>query len=223
VWRGWSTHKDRKCHAWRRHDRARMGRRARVEHGNGVISTMSDEKSNRGGSRRSRRRFFRPKKENPGQAPAPESSHPPEAKQNSTRQRKARRKAHSRQRPQEDVRAQAVEADVAYVTPKSVFIYTHSAHPEMRDSYEFRPDHFSSVGRHLDDYHHRHFVALCRGPRTRRRRRAACDQESAKTRLSTGTTGKKRNKCRHASADCDDPLFTRARRSRSDHPGLVLR
>lgn len=114
---------------------------------------MSDEKSNRGGSRRSRRRFFRPKKENPGQAPAPEPRHPPEAKQGSTRQRKARRKAHSRQRPQEDLRPQAVEADVAYVTPKSVFIYTHSAHPEMRDSYEFRPDHFSSVGRRLDDYH----------------------------------------------------------------------
>lgn len=113
---------------------------------------MSDEKSNRGGSRRSRRRFFRPKQENSGQAPAPEPNRPPETKQNSTRQRKARRKAHSRQRPQEDVRAQAAEADVAYVAPKSVFIYTHSAHPEMRDSYEFRPEHFSSVGRHLDDY-----------------------------------------------------------------------
>lgn len=114
---------------------------------------MSDEKSNRGGSRRSRRRFFRPKQENSGQAPAPEPNRPPETKQSSTRQRKARRKAHSRQRPQEDLRAQAVEADVAYVAPKSVFIYTHSAHPEMRDSYEFRPDHFSSVGRRLDDYH----------------------------------------------------------------------
>jgi hypothetical protein len=116
---------------------------------------MSDEKSNRGGSRRSRRRFFRPKQENPGQgqAPASESNRAPEAKQSSTRQRKARRKAHSRQRPQEDVRAQAAEADVAYVAPKAVFIYTHSAHPEMRDSYEFRPDHFSSVGRRLDDYH----------------------------------------------------------------------
>lgn len=115
---------------------------------------MSDEKSNRGGSRRSRRRFFRPKKENSGQgpAPAPEPNRPPEAKQNSTRQRKARRKAHSRQRPQEDVRAQSAEADVAYVAPKAVFIYTHSAHPEMRDSYEFRPEHFSNVGRHLDDY-----------------------------------------------------------------------
>ena len=46
----------------------------------------------------------------------------------------------------------ATEADVEYVTPANVFIYTHSAHPEMRDSYEFRPDHFSNVGRRLDDY-----------------------------------------------------------------------
>ncbi len=113
---------------------------------------MSDDKSNRGGARRSRRRFFRPKKETPGQAPALEPARPPEPKQTAARQRKARRKARSRQRTQEDVRAQSSEADVAYVAPRSVFIYTHSAHPEMRDSYEFRPEHFSSVGRRLDDY-----------------------------------------------------------------------
>ncbi|HHY58129.1 MAG TPA: hypothetical protein GYA08_22150 [Chloroflexi bacterium] len=114
---------------------------------------MSDEKSNRGGARRSRRRFFRPKKETPGQAATPEANRPPETKPASARQRKARRKAHSRQRVQEETRAQSAEADVAYVAPRSVFIYTHSAHPEMRDSYEFRPEHFSSVGRRLEDYH----------------------------------------------------------------------
>lgn len=114
---------------------------------------MSEEKSNRGGSRRSKRRFFRPKNEDTPQAPAaPEANRPTEAKQNANRQRKARRKARSRQRPQDEMRGQSAEADVAYIAPKSVFIYTHSAHPEMRDSYEFRPDHFSSVGRRLDDY-----------------------------------------------------------------------
>jgi len=115
---------------------------------------MSDEKSNRGGSRRNRRRFFRPKKETPGQpsAPEPAANRPQEGRENATRQRKARRKARSRQRPAEEMRGQSAEADVAYVAPKAVFIYTHSAHPEMRDSYEFRPEHFSSVGRHLDDY-----------------------------------------------------------------------
>ncbi len=46
----------------------------------------------------------------------------------------------------------ATETDVEYVAPAKVFIYTHSAHPEMRDTYEFRPDHFSNVGRRLDDY-----------------------------------------------------------------------
>ncbi|MBE2237454.1 MAG: hypothetical protein IAE81_06690 [Caldilineaceae bacterium] len=113
---------------------------------------MSDEKSERG-SRRSRRRFFRPKKESSAQAPAPEPNRPAEAKQGATRQRKARRKARSRQRPAEDPKSQAAaEAEVAYVAPQAVFIYTHSAHPEMRDSYEFRPDHFSTVGRRLDDY-----------------------------------------------------------------------
>lgn len=113
---------------------------------------MSDDNSNRSGARRSRRRFFRPKKETPGQAPAPEPTRPPEPKQTAARQRKARRKVRSRQRLQEDVRTQNSETDVAYVAPRSVFIYTHSAHPEMRDSYEFRPEHFSSVGRRLDDY-----------------------------------------------------------------------
>jgi hypothetical protein len=114
---------------------------------------MNDDKSNRSGARRSRRRFFRPPKETSGQAPAPEATRPPGSKQSTSRQRKARRKAHSRQRAQEDVRAQNSETDVAYVAPKALFIYTYSAHPEMRDSYEFRPEHFSSVGRRLEDYH----------------------------------------------------------------------
>ncbi len=41
---------------------------------------------------------------------------------------------------------------MAYVAPQSVYIYEHSVHPELRDSYEFRPDHFSKVGRTLADY-----------------------------------------------------------------------
>lgn len=114
---------------------------------------MSEEKSNRG-SRRGKRRFFRPKKENAAPQTAPEQNRPAEAKQSSTRQRKARRKARSRQRASEEMKAQvSAEADVEYVPPKAVFIFTHRAHPELRDSYEFRPDHFSKVGRRLDDYH----------------------------------------------------------------------
>jgi hypothetical protein len=70
------------------------------------------------------------------------------------RQRKARRRARSRQRYDDGRRSDAasLEAEVAYTAPQSVYIYEHSAHPELRDSYEFRPDHFSKVGRTLDDY-----------------------------------------------------------------------
>lgn len=68
-----------------------------------------------------------------------------------SKRRDARRRARSRQR-YDDTRAANLEAEVAYTAPQSVYIYEHSAHPELRDSYEFRPDHFSKVGRTLDDY-----------------------------------------------------------------------
>ena len=67
----------------------------------------------------------------------------------------ARRRARSRQRYDDSKcsdRATNLEAEVAYVAPQSVYIYEHSVHPELRDSYEFRPDHFSKVGRTLADY-----------------------------------------------------------------------
>jgi hypothetical protein len=38
-----------------------------------------------------------------------------------------------------------------YVPPKSVFIYTHTVRPGAA-GYEFRAEHFSKVGRTLDDY-----------------------------------------------------------------------
>jgi hypothetical protein len=39
-----------------------------------------------------------------------------------------------------------------YVPPASVFIYSHILRPDARDSYEFRAEHFSRVGRKLEDY-----------------------------------------------------------------------
>lgn len=114
---------------------------------------MSNDKPNRG-SRRSRRRFFRPQKDGTSQ-PSDLSAQQQVAgaKPPPQRQRKARRKARSRQRASEEARTQlAAEVDVEYVPPKSIFIYTHSAHPEMRDSYEFRPEHFSKVGRRIEDF-----------------------------------------------------------------------
>jgi len=117
---------------------------------------MAEERSG-GRERKGRRRYFRPKKntkENPNQPQSPASPKPPEAKSAQGRNRKARRRARSRQRFGEDPQKGSVssEPEVAYVPPGDVFIYTFSAHPEMRDAYEFRPEHFSRVGRTLNDY-----------------------------------------------------------------------
>jgi hypothetical protein len=112
---------------------------------------MADER-NAGRNRRGRRRYFHPKKDKP-EAPEAKAEpvRPPDNKNASGKVRKTRRRARSRQRTAEETR-QPLEADVAYVRPQAVFVYTYSTHPEVRDAYEFRPEHFSSVGRHLDDY-----------------------------------------------------------------------
>jgi hypothetical protein len=99
---------------------------------------MSNGKSSRN-SRRGRRRFFRPAKEKVTQPPTlPQLASHQEA---SPRRRKARRAS------------AGTEAEVEYIPPLSVFIYTHTTHPEMRDSYEFRPEHFSRGGRRIEDFH----------------------------------------------------------------------
>jgi hypothetical protein len=126
---------------------------------------MTEEKGgNRG--RKGRRRYFQPKKDGkPQGAPGAtgqggqsgqggqgsQSSRPQESRPPATKARKSRRRARSRQRF-DDNRAVNLEAEVAYVAPKAVYIYEHSVHPELRDSYEFRPEHFSKVGRTLADY-----------------------------------------------------------------------
>jgi hypothetical protein len=131
---------------------------------------MSEEK---GGSRgrKGRRRYFQPKKEGKptgqagqgaqqaggSQAGQPHQGQPhqgqraADSKAPANKARKARRRARSRQR-YEDNRPSNLEAEVAYVAPQAVYIYEHSVHPELRDAYEFRPEHFSKVGRTLADY-----------------------------------------------------------------------
>lgn len=112
---------------------------------------MSNGKSSRS-SRRGRRRFFRPAKEKATQSLALPESTPQQAAP--LRRRKARRKPRSRQRAAEEQRAPTgAETEVEYIPPLSVFIYTHTTHPEMRDSYEFRPEHFSKSGRRIEDFH----------------------------------------------------------------------
>jgi hypothetical protein len=117
---------------------------------------MTEEK---GGSRnrKGRRRYFQTKKDGKPQGSADQaapSGQPARGQENrapAAKARKARRRARSRQRF-DDNRSTNLEAEVAYVAPQSVYIYEHSVHPELRDSYEFRPDHFSKVGRTLTDY-----------------------------------------------------------------------
>ena len=137
---------------------------------------MTEEKGGGRGGRKGRRRYFQPKRDSkaPGQgasggqgAPGGKEGGSPQQGQRSgggrgqggqsagqasaNKARKARRRARSRQR-YDDNRPMNLEAEVAYVAPQSVYIYEHSVHPELRDAYEFRPEHFSKVGRTLADY-----------------------------------------------------------------------
>ena len=133
---------------------------------------MSEEKGG-GGGRKGRRRYFQTKKEGkpagqsgqsgqgsqgaggkgggPHQSPRPGDSRGPANQASANKARKARRRARSRQR-YDDNRPINLEAEVAYVAPQAVYVYEHSVHPELRDAYEFRPEHFSKVGRTLLDY-----------------------------------------------------------------------
>lgn len=133
---------------------------------------MTEERGG-GRGRKGKRRYFQPKKENKatgqggqpqpgnqggqsqGGQPQGNQSHggqrPVDNKAPANKARKARRRARSRQR-YDDNRSVNLEAEVAYIAPKSVYVYEHSVHPELRDAYEFRPDHFSKVGRTLADY-----------------------------------------------------------------------
>ena len=107
---------------------------------------MSEEASGRR-DRRGRRRYFRPKK---GEA-VPQSKSD-ESRPEAGKMRRARRRARSRQRGGEETKVVSSEREEPYIAPAAVFIYTHTADPEMREAYEFRPEHFSSVGRRLEDY-----------------------------------------------------------------------
>lgn len=117
---------------------------------------MTEERSG-GRGRKGKRRYFQPKKEGkaPGQggqgAQSQAGQRSADNRAPANKARKARRRARSRQRF-DDNRAVNLEAEVAYIAPQSVYVYEHSVHPELRDSYEFRPDHFSKVGRTLADY-----------------------------------------------------------------------
>ncbi len=106
--------------------------------------------------RKGKRRFFRSKR---GKEGAPSTAKEPEAKPAEVkvsvrRSRKAQRRSRQRQRQREEanVEVMRLEGEDEYNPPESVFVYTHALYPDVRDTATFRPEHFSHVGRTLDDY-----------------------------------------------------------------------
>jgi hypothetical protein len=67
-----------------------------------------------------------------------------------------RRRSRVRSAPSVIPRAETPEESIVdlddYAPPASVFVYSYILRPDMRDSYEFRAEHFSGVGRKLEDY-----------------------------------------------------------------------
>lgn len=68
------------------------------------------------------------------------------------RRRRSRSKADSTVNPKAEPAVESILEMGDYTPPTSVFIYTYISRPADRDSYEFRSEHFSKVGRRLEDY-----------------------------------------------------------------------
>lgn len=70
------------------------------------------------------------------------------------RDRRRRRRMRAKQRGASETQAPVVE-DILKDLPPLVpaFVYTHVLRPAMRDSFEFRTEHFSKVTRRMEDFH----------------------------------------------------------------------
>ena len=127
---------------------------------------MADEKKSEqggsgksGGRKRSRRRYFRRKKNksssSEGDAKSSDGKKQPRKDQkrrpNSQRNRRRRRRSKSKS---SDYSGPSIiqEIDADYVTPESVYVYTHVLRPDQRDNYAFRSEIASGTGRQLDDF-----------------------------------------------------------------------
>jgi hypothetical protein len=128
---------------------------------------MSEERANtdqRSNGRSGRRRYFRRRPATSGNNAGTPSKEPAAKKQESARDlssdrpgRMGRRRRRSRSRtplvtPRAEPTAESIVNLDDYQPPTNVFIYTHVLRPDSRDSYEFRAEHFSKVGRKLEDY-----------------------------------------------------------------------
>jgi hypothetical protein len=130
---------------------------------------QGDRESNSGGE--GKRRYFRrrqrvgkPLEKNDGPKETPVAKKRPEkpvpqADRTERNLHTARRRRRSRNRsgPPVDPKLEPVVVENLldygdYQPPVATFIYTHVSRPSNRDSYEFRAEHFSKVGRRLEDY-----------------------------------------------------------------------
>jgi hypothetical protein len=124
-------------------------------------NSSSSSRSGRGG----RRRYFRRRtggakssEENrketpPARRAEQETGGTPARNSRVTRRRKRTRNRSAEAIPQPVApSAESITNLSDYRPPEDVFIYTHITRPGSRDSYEFRAEHFSKVGRRLEDY-----------------------------------------------------------------------
>ena len=130
---------------------------------------MAGEKSNNEQRRGSRRRYFRNRSAK-GKADS-ENAAPKEAAGKSNRNergtsdsrtgRSGRRRRRSRNQNSNPNQAQQTNVSTpadsivnldGYTPPDKVYVYTHVLRANNRDNYEFRAEHFSKLGRRLEDY-----------------------------------------------------------------------
>lgn len=116
-------------------------------------------KNNRRRALRNKRRSRKPNEtpetrpaREPREAPAP--ARPVDKTTRENRERRRRRRMRTKQRGQADAAPQVVEDALKDLPPLvPAFVYTHVIRPMVRDSYEFRTEHFSKVTRRLEDFH----------------------------------------------------------------------
>ncbi len=119
-------------------------------------------KNNRRRSLRSKRRGRKPEegsetreqRETRDPRTQPSAPKPLEKSVRDNRDRRRRRRMRAKQRGPAETQSPVVE-DVLKDLPPLVpaFVYTHVVRPAMRDSFEFRTEHFSKVTRKLEDFH----------------------------------------------------------------------
>lgn len=121
----------------------------------GGNANKGPSKNNRRRSLRSKRRGRKPEEGSEAREPRtqPSAPKPVEKSVRDNRDRRRRRRMRAKQRGPE-TQPSMVE-DVLKDLPPLVpaFVYTHVLRPAMRDSFEFRTEHFSKVTRKLEDFH----------------------------------------------------------------------